>query len=157
MNTDPSKTTSPKEMPQGLLMPMSIRDIDHGKLSAKLDSALAGTFESLDRFVQKTGDKRTAKAKIVLTIELSPSPDMEDHVNIQYQIKRSIPEPKAKSYCKAHGGILLTDATEESVGLRSDEEQISLFNFLGADAGIVNPKTMLLIEDTGVAGEINPA
>lgn len=152
-------TTEAPSLPAGLLMPMTVRDIGGGKLYDNLNMAIADIHAAMTAYVEKTGDTKGAKTKVTLVVELSPTPDMENHTDINWHIKSIIPTPKSKSYAKTQDGVMLADATPDGVRRRAiDEEQIELFNNLGASAGSVDTETLTMLADHDeTAGKISNA
>ena len=145
-------------MPKGCLMSMSIRDIDGGSFYDKMNAAFADVFSNLHRYATSTGDTRAkAKLKVELTVEMDP--DMKDHVDVYYKLKRELPEPTHRSYCKSVGDRLMADATEEAVRARQLEgaDEVELFSFMGAPVGTVDTESLVLKDEKDTAGKINPA
>jgi hypothetical protein len=143
-----------KPLPDGLFMPMRVQDIDGGKLLRILQKRIDEAAERLERHRQEAPDSKD-KAVIALQIELTPTKDMDGHVDMVYACESKLPKRKRRTYFKASSsGRLLADAKPELIRARADEEQIPLFSLLGEPKGAVDPRTMTVIEDKDVAGSI---
>lgn len=154
--SEAATVSGPRTIPSGLLMPLSVKEIDKGKMVDRLQRAFDQVTEAVAKFRTETGNSKV-KGKIMLVIEVSPTTDMESHTNIGYSISRKSPERRHQTYYRAQdSGRLLTEATKEAISARSDEEEIPLFTFLGEQKGLVDPKTMAMVGARDVAGTISP-